>query len=326
MLDLRPLRHFTAIVELGSLSRAATHVGVAQPALSHQMAALEADLGVKLLHRGPRGATATEAGRTLYRHAQVLLRQLDQARRAVNVSGEGVSGTVSVGLSVTTAEILSLPLLRRLQAEHPGIRLELVALPRRLLGEMLTNGRLDIALLFDQPPVRSLTVQALAIEEIFFVSQKSGDAESASEGITFAEIARHPLLMPCRPHATRMLLESMMTQAGIQYNVVAEIDSVPSMLEAVEAGLAATVLPWSAVYRQALQGRISVRPFAVPITREIAMCRSETVPLSAPVMATWTAILPCLQELVGARAWKGLRLLDPSAETRAVVPGSASVA
>jgi DNA-binding transcriptional LysR family regulator len=118
----------------------------------------------------------------------------------------------------------------------------------------------------------------------------------------------------------------MMTQAGIQYNVVAEIDSVPSMLEAVEAGLAATVLPWSAVYRQALQGRISVRPFAVPITREIAMCRSETVPLSAPVMATWTAIVPCLQELVGARAWKGLRLLDPSAEVRPVAPRSASVA
>jgi LysR family transcriptional regulator, nitrogen assimilation regulatory protein len=306
MLDLRPLRHFTAIVEMGSLSRAAAHVGIAQPALSHQVAALEGELGVKLLDRGPRGVTPTDAGRTLYRHAQVLLRQLDQVRRAVNV-GDGVSGTVSVGLSATTAEILSVPLLRKLQAEHPGIRLELVALPRRLLGEMLFNGRLDIAVLFDQPPIKTLIVERVATEEIFFVSQQKGEKNSA-HGVTLGEVARHPLLMPCRPHATRMLLESMMTQAGIQFNVVAEIDSVASMLEAVEAGVGATVSPWSAVHRQALQGRICIRPFAIPITREIAMCRSDTAPLTAAVMATWAAIRPCLEELVKASIWKGLQL------------------
>jgi len=313
MLDLRPLRHFTAIVEMGSLSRAAAHVGIAQPALSHQVAALEGEFGVKLLHRGPRGVTPTDAGRTLYRHAQVLLRQLDQARRAVNV-GDGLAGTVSVGLSVTTAEILSLPLLRKLRAEHPGIRLELVALPRRLLGEMLFNGRLDIAVLFDQPPVKTLMVEPLATEEIFFVSQQCA-ANGSAEGVTLGEVARHPLLMPCRPHATRMLLESMMTQAGIQFNVVAEIDSVPSMLEAVETGVGATALPWSAVYRQAPQGRLSVRPFAVPITREIAMCRSDTAPLTAAVMATWAAIQPCLEQLVTASIWKGLQLHAAPART-----------
>jgi DNA-binding transcriptional LysR family regulator len=313
MLDLRPLRHFTAIVEMGSLSRAAAHVGIAQPALSRQVAALESELGVKLLHRGARGVTPTDAGRTFYRHAQVLLRQLEQARRAVNV-GDSISGTISVGLSVTTAEILSLPLLRRLQTEHPGIRLELVALPRRLLGEMLFNGRLDIALLFDQPSVKTLTVEPVATEEIFFVSQQRG-ARKAARSVTLAEVARYPLLMPCRPHATRMQLESMMTQAGIQFNVVAEIDSVPSMLEAVEAGVGATVLPWSAVYRQALQGRISVRPFAVPITREITMCRSDTAPLTAAGMATWSAIQPCLEELVKASIWKGLQLHSSVART-----------
>jgi LysR family nitrogen assimilation transcriptional regulator len=317
MLDLRPLRHFTAIVEMGSLSRAAAHVGIAQPALSHQVAALEGELGVKLLHRGPRGVTPTDAGRTLYRHAQVLLRQLDQVRRAVNL-GDSVSGTVSVGLSVTTAEILSLPLLRKLQAEHPAIRLELVALPRRLLGEMLFSGRLDIAVLFDQSPVKTLIVEPVATEEIFFVSQQRAK-KGTTHGVTLGEVARYPLLMPCRPHATRMLLESMMTQAGMQFNVVAEIDSVPSMLEAVEAGVGATVLPWSAVYRQALQDRICVRPFAVPITREITMCRSDAAPLTAAVMATWAAIQPCLEELVKASIWKGLRLhgsIEPNRQSR----------
>jgi LysR family nitrogen assimilation transcriptional regulator len=314
MLDLRPLRHFSAIVEMGSLSKAAVHMGVAQPALSHQVAALEAELGVRLLHRGPRGVTPTDAGRTLYRHAQVLLRQLDQARSAVTV-GEGVSGTVSVGLSVTTAEILSLPLLRKLRAQHPGIRLELVALPRRLLGEMLFNGRLDIAVLFDQAPVKALTVLPVATEEIFFVTRQRGTRKNERD-VTLGEVARHPLLMPCRPHATRMLIESMMTQAGIQFDVVADIDSVPSMLEAVEAGVGATVLPWSAVHRQAREGHISVRPFTMPITREITLCRSNTAPLTAPVMATWAAIQPCFEELVCTWKWRGLRLHREAAEVQ----------
>jgi DNA-binding transcriptional LysR family regulator len=171
---------------------------------------------------------------------------------------------------------------------------------------MLFSGRLDIALLFDQPPTKTLTVERLAAEELFFVSQRAANEDV--QAATLGEVARHPLLMPCRPHASRMLLESMMTQAGLQFNVVAEIDSVPSMLEAVETGVGATVLPWSAVYRQALQGRISVRPFAVPIAREIAMCRSDTAPLTAAVMATWAAIRPCVEELVSASIWKGVRL------------------
>lgn len=311
MLVLRPLRHFISIVELGSVSRAAGHIGIAQPALSHQMTAIEKELGVKLLYRGPQGTRPTEAGRALYRHAQVLLRQLDDARRAVRLNTDDISGIVSVGLSVTTAEILSLPLLVQLRESHPSIRLQLIALPHRLLGEMLANGRLDIALLFDQGLTKGLTVRPLAIEEIFFVSAGPGGEPDtpARKAVELSEVAAFPLLMPCRPHAARMLLETTLTQAGYNFNVVAEIDSVPSMVEAAKAGFGATVLPWSAVYREAAQGRLSVQPFARPITREISICRSDTVPLSAAVSATWNAIEATVAELVATGRWKGLTLL-----------------
>ena len=311
MLDLRPLRHFISVVELGSVSRAASHIGIAQPALSHQMTAMEKELGVKLLYRDQRGTRPTEAGRALYRHAQVLLRQLDDARRAVRLNTDDISGTVSVGLSVTTAEILSLPLLLQVGESHPSIRLQLIALPRRLLGEMLANGRLDIALLFDQGFTKGLTVRPLAIEEVFFVRARiGGEADvPAHKAVELAEVAAFPLLMPCRPHAARMLLETTLTQAGYDFNVVAEIDSVPSMVEAAEAGFGATVLPWSAVYREAAQGRLSVQSFAPPITREISLCRSDTVPLSAAVSTTWNAIEATVTDLVATGRWKGLTLL-----------------
>ncbi len=78
-MDLRAMRYFIAIVDQGSLTRAAEVVCVAQPALSQQLATLEKELGVPLVHRGAKGVKPTEAGRTLYRHARNILRQVEIA-------------------------------------------------------------------------------------------------------------------------------------------------------------------------------------------------------------------------------------------------------
>ena len=78
-LGLRQLRYFIAIADAGVLSRAAETLNVAQSALSHHVAALETDLGVKLLERRPRGIALTAAGRRLYEHASAVLSALGKA-------------------------------------------------------------------------------------------------------------------------------------------------------------------------------------------------------------------------------------------------------
>jgi LysR family nitrogen assimilation transcriptional regulator len=129
MLHLRPLRYFIAIIDLGSLSRAAEQVGIAQPALSQAIAALENDFRVKLLHRTPQGTTPTEAGRVLYRHARTMLKMLDLTRQAVRSNAGASSGDASLGLSITTVEILGAPLLKALRQELPGLCPEVVLYP-----------------------------------------------------------------------------------------------------------------------------------------------------------------------------------------------------
>ncbi|MFB2605687.1 LysR family transcriptional regulator, partial [Rhizobium phaseoli] len=120
--DFRKLRSFVKIVDTGSVSRAAALLRTAQPALSQQIAALEAHFKHKLLIRSNVGITPTEAGLILYRHAQLMLKQIDQAQTDINQSAKSVAGRVSIGLATySTSSALSLPILKEMKARHPDV-------------------------------------------------------------------------------------------------------------------------------------------------------------------------------------------------------------
>ena len=84
-MNLRRLKYFVKIVDVGSLTQAADLLHIAQPALSQQLATLEGEVHQQLLLRTKRGVTPTEAGKVLYRHAQLILRQCDQAMKTRNI-------------------------------------------------------------------------------------------------------------------------------------------------------------------------------------------------------------------------------------------------
>lgn len=108
-MQLRQLVYFVRIVEIGSFSRAAQSLHVAQPALSQQIGQLEDELDVKLLTRSVRGVTPTDAGHAIYRHAQAILRQIDATQLIAAQAGSGPAGKVTVGLPWTIASLLGLP-------------------------------------------------------------------------------------------------------------------------------------------------------------------------------------------------------------------------
>ena len=123
-MDVRQLRYFVSIVDFGSLGKAAEKLFVAQPSLSQQMARLEDELGVPLLLRSNHGVTPTAEGDALYRHARLVLKQMEQLKQEV-MKGVGVeSGTVALGLPTTMASVLAVPLFERIQDRYPGIRLQ----------------------------------------------------------------------------------------------------------------------------------------------------------------------------------------------------------
>ena len=245
-MNLRRLKYFVKIVDIGSLTQAADVLHIAQPALSQQIATLEGEFRQQLLVRTKRGVTPTEAGQILYRHAQIILRQIEQAQSDVNNIGRSLSGQVSVGLAPgTAASALALPLLKAVRARHPAILLYLNENFGTTLSELVMNGRMDMAVLYaGKTGVHGLSYRLLLKEPLFLVAPRS-DSAPLSE-IELAQLNNRDLLLPRPYNYLRKYVDEAFASLNLKPNVVAEIESAATLTAAIAAGLGATILPESA--------------------------------------------------------------------------------
>lgn len=250
-MDTRRLYSFVRVVDAGSITRAADLLHIAQPALSQQMTALESLFGQQLLSRSKQGVEPTEAGRVLYRHARVILRQLEQAQADVEVVGRELAGGVSVGLApYSTVNALAFPLLSAVRARYPRVLLHINENFGGVLSEALMTGRMDMALLYESGPIRGVDFERLLTEELVVVAPDGIELPArADHAVTMADLADVPLLLPGPTHTIRRVVDQAFSQASSAANVVGEVESVPLMARAVRGGLGATVLPRSVARR-----------------------------------------------------------------------------
>ncbi len=294
-MNLRRLKYFVKIVDIGSLTQAAEVLHIAQPALSQQLITLEDEFQQQLLVRTKRGVTATEAGATLYRHAQLILRQYEQAQADVKSAGQALSGQVSVGLAPGTgASALSLPLLRTVRARHPNILLYINENFGTTLSELIMNGRMDMAVLYGDKPVHGLSFQLLMNEEMFLVAPRSMGI--VREQISVADLRDVPLLLPRPYNYLRKYVDEGFASVQTTPNVVAEIESASTLSAAVGAGIGATILPESTARVVAAGGDIVQSRIVSPVIKiPLSVCLSDHLPLSEPA----TVVKDILLELAG---------------------------
>ena len=171
-MEIRQLKYFVRIVELGSLTRAAESLYIAQPALSQQMSSLEKDLGVKLLSRSVRGVSVTQAGEAFYRQANTILKQVENARLIVSSEHDHPSGMVSIGIPSSIANVLAVPLFSAVRKKYPDILLEINETPSAFLDELVINGRIDIGLLFNFSRTKGLKLRKLIAESLYPLIRK----------------------------------------------------------------------------------------------------------------------------------------------------------
>lgn len=298
-MNLRRLKYFVKIVDIGSLTQAADVLHIAQPALSQQLVTLEAEMQQQLLIRTKRGVTPTEAGKVLYGHAQVILRQCEQAQSDVNTSGQALSGPVSVGLAPgTAASSLSLPLLKRVRERHPGILLYLNENFGTTLSELIMNGRMDMAVLYGGREVHGLSFVPLLREQLFLVS---GDPAMADrEQIALAEVSDIDLLLPRTYNTMRRLVDEAFVRIERSARVIAEIESSASLAAAVADRFGATILPESAARVLADTHALYLCHIVEPdIEASLALCLSGHLPLSVPAQAVKAILLELVAELRG---------------------------
>ncbi|MFC6280484.1 MULTISPECIES: LysR substrate-binding domain-containing protein [Polaromonas] len=241
-MDLRRLEYFVAVAEAGSFSKAAAVLVMSQPALSQQVAALEQETGQRLLNRTGRGAEPTEAGLALLAHARAIFELAERARADMRERQLIPSGRITIGLPPRVAHAMTADLVERFRAEFPDAAISVEEGLSIRLREWLVAGRLDVAVLFDPPASPLLSIETVARESLVLMA-----STPLPSRIRLAEVAALPLVLPSKPNSLRQLLESEARPRGYLLKVVAEVDSIKTVLSLVARGVAATVLPASAI-------------------------------------------------------------------------------
>jgi LysR family nitrogen assimilation transcriptional regulator len=295
--NLRRLKYFVKIVDIGSLTQAADILHIAQPALSQHIATLEGEFRQQLLVRTKRGVTPTEAGQVLYRHAQIILRQFDQALADVNSSRQSLSGKVSVGLAPgTAASALALPLLKTVRARHPGILLYLNENFGTTLSELVMSGRMDMAVLYaGKSEVHGLSFQLLLKEQLYLVAPR--DTAGLPDEIPLAATNDLNLMLPRPYNYLRKYVDEAFSRLGQTAHVVAEIESAATLNAAIADGLGATILPESAAHVIAASNQAMLRRIVAPtIEIPLALCVSDHLPMSEPAQVVKDIILELVEQ------------------------------
>jgi LysR family transcriptional regulator, regulatory protein for tcuABC len=306
-MELRQLRYFVRVVELGSMGRAATDLGVVVSALSQQISRLEGELATRLLSRTSAGAQATEAGLAFFAQAQLALRHADDAVRAAQQ--ERLSGHVSVGLAPTTGAVLGLPLMRAMRQRYPDVRLHLVESLSGYLSDLLNARRLDLAVLFRAEDARRWSVMPLLSERLFVIASPQLQGLPPGVGrIKLSSLAGLPLALPTGPHGLRATLDAAFAAAKTTPRLEAEIDSLTLLMDAVHAGLCATIQPGAAIARgDATQ--LCVRELAdrLALRHNLLVSVSDNE-LSPAALATRVVLADVARQLVVQGLWPGASL------------------
>jgi LysR family nitrogen assimilation transcriptional regulator len=309
-MELRQLRYFVAIVDHGSLSRAALVLHVAQPALTQQLRQLEDELGVQLLHRSAQGVLSTDAGKVFYEHALAILKQVADAQAAVIQSAERPSGGVTLGLPHSISGALALPLLSAVRARYPEVTLQLTEEITGNLAEQLRAGRVNLAVLFDDGQLGSFTATPLVEEELRFICRADAPLASARDSVSLREALDTTLILPGPQHGVRPRIDSTARAAGLAARDVIEINSIAILKSAILAGMGATLLPVAPLQADVESGAMRALAIREPaIARTVVLCTSRNIPLTNAAAAVGRLAAQVARDLCARGAWTGARAL-----------------
>ena len=260
-MNLRQIEYFIEVAELGSFSRAAVSLDVAQPALSRQVRALETELRETLLLRNGRGVTLTDAGRRLLEHGQGIVQMVAAARDDLGARRNEPVGHLVVGLPPSLALRLTMPLIEVFRAEMPKARLAIMEGFSVHIAEWLASGRVDLGLVYNPEPAPSIEVTPVLEERLCLVGPAG---QLPRKSVALKDLGRYPLVMPQRGHIFRRLMETQAALAGVRLDVAWEVSSVPAILDLVLGGLGYAALTDSAIRSHAQRDRLAAVPIRDP--------------------------------------------------------------
>jgi len=282
-ITLRRLRLIVALADEGGVTAAARAVGMSQPALSQNLRVIERHYGFSFLMRSGRRTVLTRPGRLVVDYARRILRLVDESERAVGDLLQLRRGRLAIGASTTPGTYLLPRALAEFRARHPDVDLQLKIGDTRDVERWVLAGAVDLGVIGETAERLGLQVTPFRRDELVVVAPTMHPLAAALR-LDGETLAAHPLIVREVGSSTREALERGLRAVGQSLNVQFELGSTEAILQAVAAGLGASVVSELAVAEPVLGRRVRVRRVAgVSLSRYLAVVRH---PDAEPTPAT----------------------------------------
>ena len=265
-ITLRQLRIFEAVARHGSISRAATELGLTQPAVSMQIKQMEDQLGLVVVEQVGKKFALTDAGQELCFHAAQVGNQMTALVTAMEQFRGLERGVLRIAV-VSTANYFLPPLIAGFSREHPGVRVSLKVANRDAVLASVSSNEAELAILGDTPERADVVAQYFMDNPLVVIAAPSHPLASAAS-IDLCRMEEETLVVREQGSGTRAAMERFFAEAGINYLAGCELNTNESIKQAVQAGLGIAVVPAQTIELERQTGCLAVLPFkGFPILR-----------------------------------------------------------
>jgi DNA-binding transcriptional LysR family regulator len=244
-METRHLRYFLAVVDHGSVSRAADWLGIAQPALSQSVGRMEKELGVRLFDRSRQGAAPTAAAKAILEDVRVSVARIDAAARRARDIAAGSAGQFKVGI-VTSALVEILPrAMRAMRKVAPGVQVVLREMSTSEQAEALSKGEIDLGLMHTPVAIAGRMCERLILRDRLVAAVPDEFTVGPDGGVTLAQIAQAGLVLYPEyqlPVFYAGILD-VMRKAGLAPLVTQEANRTFAVLSCVAGGCGVGLVP-----------------------------------------------------------------------------------
>ena len=309
-MELRQINYFIAVAETTSLTKAAGRLHIAQPALSQNIKNLEEELDTRLFERSRQGMALTDSGVAFLEHARGLIRQVNRAKESVRDLDDNPSGTVSVAMPASVANVLAVPLFQLLKKNYPAIELNLDEGLTGNIRQAFEMGLYDIILGLNEDKTDNLSIERLIREDLYFISQYSGGDRNTAE-IDFLDLALYPIIISQVQHSMGQTVMKYAQEQNLDLKIISSNTALHPAIKLIEAGIGHGISPWSAIYEKYEQELICARKIINPcMHRTVSMLSPSNRPRTIATLKVMELIRQTVKLAHSLDEWRGELLFN----------------
>ena len=286
-MDLDTLRSLVVVGESGTISDAAIRLNISQSALSRRLDHLEHELSADLLVRGRHGSELTAIGRLVAAETNVILARFDNLRRDIIEHSDLRQGTVRIGGGATVMSYLLPDMIAEFQRLHRGVHFHVKEAGSHDIAAAVATGELDLGLVTVPVPTHGLDVQHLLVDDIVLVAA-SHHPLARRPNVSISDLAGQTFVAFEPGSAIRHLIDTELRRAGVDFDVVMDLRSIPTMLRMVATTQSLAFV--SALSLGTTQGLRPIEVQGLSIARTIGLAARHDMPLP-PASARFATLL-----------------------------------